>query len=335
MIELRDISEACWGQILASPAKRKSSSHSEFVCSGTVKKPNILLNVSPEGAYRMLVDVPERRLQHLEKVSTAGLNVDSSVLNVEFRPSQKWAVVSCTARAHVPAFTHIVKEISGLILKDRCDPVEAINAVIGKWKSFWGKPPGDVLSEEEQMGLVGELALLERIIVKKGTGFVKCWFGPAGKHDFQSCALNLEVKTTSRGRHSHIINGIDQLTPPLNKKLFVVSKLAAQDESGMSLTAVVAAIERLLKKSPADYHAFASMLSNSGYRREHERDYLNFRFLFSEEKWFEVDRSFPKMSSAELKHALSSRISEVRYRLDLEGLKALPDPAVAVAKLRL
>ena len=335
MIELRDISEACWGQVQASPAKKKSSSHSEFVCSGKIKKPNILLNVSPEGAYRMLIDVPDRRLQHLEKVSTAGLNVDSSVLNVEFRPSQKWAVVSCTARAHVPAFTHIVKEISGLILKDRCDPVEAINSVIGKWKSFWGKPPGSILTEDEQMGLIGELMLLRVILVKKGSKFVKSWVGPLGGHDFKFKDWNIEVKTTSRATHSHVINGIDQLAAPQGKKLFLVSKLAVREESrGITLPAVVESIGRSMVKSPADYNAFASMLAAARYRLEHERDYISCGFTFTGEKWFDVDAEFPKLTSADLKQTLSSRISAVRYQLDLEGLRVHSDVDAVIDALR-
>lgn len=336
MIECGDISEGSWATLRSAQSKKKNSSHSEWIRHGRRGRPYIYLNVSTQGVCRILVETTKEDLAQLNRLSSAGLIVESQPLTVEYHPPQEWIVVGCTAPAHLAAFTQIVQEISALVLKERCSVSVAINAVILKWRSFWGRPAGSVLTEDQQLGLAGELMVLERLIKLRGPESVRCWMGPAGKHDFEARNIHLEIKTTLRGRHSHIINGIDQLEAPVGRRLILISILAAGSLSrGTSLVSSVAKIEKILSKAPADYHRFTEMLFASGYRREHELQYAATQFAVSAERWMEVVPEFPRLSSKSLRVGLSSRITEVRYRLDLEGLNSLAVPSKIVRALQL
>lgn len=44
------------------------------------------------------------------------------------------------------------------MLKDGTRPVQCVRAVLSKWRMFWGSPPGNwPTAEEEIRGLFGEL----------------------------------------------------------------------------------------------------------------------------------------------------------------------------------
>lgn len=320
MIELSELTEATWGMIQRTPSKRSGTAHAEWLRSGRRRRPYIYLTSSSDGGFRMLVEAAKSQIGRLVELKFAGLSVSEQILRVEYHGQRGWVVVSCGGPQHLPAFTQIVKEIAALALSNNADPVDAVNRVIGKWKSFWGKPAVEVLREEDQLGLLAELSILQRLIGQTSVANVRCWTGPAGRHDFESSAINLEVKATLRGRHSHVINGLDQLDVPPRKKLVLVSILASGASKGASLASIVLAIEKDLEGHPDHFEAFAELLVAAGYRREHEPFYASTTFEFNAEKWFEINKEFPKLSSRDLRGGLSSRISEVRYRLDLEGV---------------
>lgn len=83
--------------------------------------------------------------------------------------------------------------------------------------------PRSLLSLERQIGLLGELIVLERIIVSRGPAGADAWTGPQSEpHDFRLGQTELEVKTSSGTRRLHRIHGLDQMFPSTGMKLSLV-----------------------------------------------------------------------------------------------------------------
>jgi hypothetical protein len=70
------------------------------------------------------------------------------------------------------------------------------------------------LSEQEEIGLVGELLVLRHLIYCRGDGALSSWRGfAAEEHDFDLGLDDLEVKTSTSERRRHWISSLTQLQP--------------------------------------------------------------------------------------------------------------------------
>ncbi|HLE87120.1 MAG TPA: PD-(D/E)XK motif protein [Candidatus Brocadiaceae bacterium] len=65
---------------------------------------------------------------------------------------------------------------------------------------------------------------------------------------------------------------------------------------------------------------FYELLAGCGYNRIHKEEYRKAKFNIYDDKFFMVNESFPKLTSDCLKKQLNSRVIEIQYTIDLEGL---------------
>ncbi|MBK6456063.1 MAG: PD-(D/E)XK motif protein [Gemmatimonadetes bacterium] len=83
-----------------------------------------------------------------------------------------------------------------------------------------------LLSTERQIGLLGELLFLERLMSRIGSDAVDAWMGPlAEPHDFRVGSREYEIKTTTASHRVHTVHGTEQLVPSLGCSLSVISIL--------------------------------------------------------------------------------------------------------------
>lgn len=278
---------------------------------------------SKDMSFHMLIS-PEREIKEpLTDPKAAGLKI--RILNnhlVEGRKRQDYIDIQCTAKPHIEAFTEIVKEISKLILDDGLDPIKAINMTIRKWKSFWGKIKENIMSENDQLGLLGELYILDDLQKREVVDTLSAWSKSENPiHDFEFPYVSLEVKTTLRSRRQHIINGLEQLETNNGKPLYVASFLASKvGGDGVSVDEMVKNITSILEKEPEKYELFNERLALRGYRPDHDKYYAQNKFNLMNLNIFPVDDEFPKMTSSSFSNPISSRVTNVRYTLDFEGL---------------
>ncbi len=282
--------------------------------------------ISQDGTLHLLIEPEKPMKENLIDPKAAGLNLKILPNHlVSGRDRQNYIDLQCAAKPHAATFTELVKDIAAKILRDGIDPSSAVNTIIRRWKSFWGKPVTNILSETEQLGLLGELLVLETLLKSNYPEAMVAWRGPYGEiHDFNFTNNFIEVKATTRSFHRHIINGIEQLETRNKQRLVLISFTATSTINvGINLSSKVKEICSMLIDRPDIFELFNDGLAVAGFRYEHSEVYERSQFNFKEGRVFHINEDFPRFTQSSLSNPLSPRISEIRYLLDLEGLTYL------------
>jgi hypothetical protein len=233
--------------------------------------------------------------------------------------------ISTGVRRLYREFYELLMQIADYVQLDELDATSAFTKALEKWKSLLEEV--SPLSTESQLGLLGELWLLVRLLNAKGSLGFDSWTGPLGEpHDFRFGGFEIEVKTTSSRRHGHFFTSLDQLSPSLNARLFVLSLLAepAGQDGGQTLSTAIALVRQRLSNDPNRLTQFNSILATElGYDDETSQHYTARYQLRSEPVIIEVNDEFPRITRSMIERemgGLSHRIVECQYFADLENL---------------
>jgi hypothetical protein len=185
-----------------------------------------------------------------------------------------------------------------------------------------------ILSVERQIGLLGELIVLERIIAAEGADAIEAWIGPQGEpHDFRIAANEFEIKTSSGTRRIHTINNLAQLIASPGSGLFLMSILVGPGGkgAGFSLASKVIAIRRSLAASLNRQTQFQAALEALGYS---PLDHAHYERPFSLRRPLAIvpiDARFPSITSSSLLALLgkeANRVDRLVYDVNIEGLES-------------
>lgn len=278
--------------------------HSMFLSLKDDEPSNLHIFVDENGKYHFAIS--DTSAKGIPDPKVNGLTVKLMKYRLNKSEDQTFIDLSCTINAYVEEFTEIVKEISEKILIEKLSSETAVNDVITNWKAFWGKRPKEILSDEEQVGLLCELKVLQILCRKEPAWALDTWKGPLGeKYDFVLSNQVLEVKGTRSDNRIHTINGIDQLMKPKDKKLLFISYLVSKtrNESSLCLPDLVDEIETLVLNNHASkILKFRKLLAGTGYSPIHKDKYENCRFDIYDGVLFEVNQDFPKLTNNDLAH---------------------------------
>lgn len=223
--------------------------------------------------------------------------------------------------------------LAGLLAEDFERPgqtaVGAFLAVVERWRELTTKR--SLLSPEEQLGLVGELVVLNALISKHGPVALSSWTGRAKdmpeRHDFRIGAIDVEVKSTRGSQRQHVVHGLRQMEPSKGHDLFLVSLRfeAAGMGNGSGLSERVQAVRRILSVNHLALEEFEAKLAAARFRTSDMAHYQERLILADTPMLIPVDTSFPRlvpsMVSKAMGPALASRIdNDVVYRVNVEGL---------------
>lgn len=189
-----------------------------------------------------------------------------------------------------------------------------------RWHHLLRGGRGSLLSPDEQRGLLGELLVLERLLMPHvdALSAVTAWRGPLGApKDFEIARVGIEAKARRGGATPYISvgsenqldeSGVDQLY--LHVAEF--DQAPADSPSGMTVADVVDRIEgSLLSVDPNACTSFEALLSAAGYRKED--DYSNFRWIEGATAIYLITGDFPRIASSELR----TGVSNVKYSVSL------------------
>lgn len=187
------------------------------------------------------------------------------------------------------------------------------------------------LTTEKELGLYGELLLLDFLVRQTGAGpAIAAWQGPLSEeHDFTLDNVHLEVKTTSGERRQHVIHGLQQLVPLHGVPLSLVSIQLTRSSptGGRTLPQTIANLRTV---SGGHSVSLDARLSALGWRDEDSDLYPTPWCLRSRPRAYDVNADFPAMTSNRLADVVPnfSLLSDVSYRVDLTGLRhdSLPAP---------
>jgi hypothetical protein len=208
--------------------------------------------------------------------------------------------------------------------------VEAFEEAIRRWQEFTASHP--VLTTEQQTDLVGELIVLGGVIEQAGPAGLSAWTARdtnvPGRHDFRLRDADLEVKTTRGTSRQHVVHGLEQFTPAVGRPLYVLSIRVetAGHSPGQSLSGYVHRIREQLKSSDAARYDFDRRLAATNFLDRDQELYSERLRQADSPRLIPVDAACPRITNAVLgallAPAVTARISDVNYRVSLDGLGA-------------
>ena len=187
-----------------------------------------------------------------------------------------------------------------------------ITQIVGKFISLFkaiNLPPRKTIQ-----GLWAELFLIDSS--KNHSSFVDAWHAnPIERYDFNFKKFRLEVKSTTNRERIHNFS-YEQLNPPANIPLFIVSIFTEESSNGRSINDLMIRIEKKLsKKNKVKLRLIVlETIGNS------EQDLPNMKFdtalAFESLKIFD----HKKIPCVCRKH-ISDRIRDIKFKTDLSGIK--------------
>lgn len=186
------------------------------------------------------------------------------------------------------------------------------------WQEFMRRGV-QALSPEAELGLVGELVVIEDLLGAGLSPFavVEGWIGPIGGiQDFNLGYGAIEVKATlSEKSFSAKIGSLEQLDDAILKPLFLAGLRFSQRESGRNLPDIAAQLSDFFSQFSGAGQRFSDRLLSAGYHVSHAANYRR-RFSLEMIKVLEVGDGFPRIVRGDVPGAVIC----VKYEIDIDRI---------------
>lgn len=231
-------------------------------------------------------------------------------------------------------FSLIDEEISGLFYKFCDDLVEQTRNLADKsqgyqtiinrffqWKKMFVSSRGSFLTEQEIMGLIGEILFLrgnlaERIGLPNA---LQSWSGQELTHkDFSYGNAWFEVKAISRGAQNVKISSLEQLDSEFNGELIVYSlEKMSTVYNGISLNKLILETRNMFISND-ERDSFMAKVALQGY--EYNNYYDELVYELANISRYGVSLDFPKLTHHNIPEAISKAIYEISLA-EIKGFK--------------
>lgn len=275
----------------------------------------------PDNAEALLVNFPSIRVPRADKLPQGrGFGVAKAEPGVEQGASGSWVALTRELAGTQDLFAVMANDVIATIQASTIaddTSFQLFLARIRAWQDFMGRDGGLVLAPESEVGLFGELEMLESILdagVPARTA-IEAWQGPlAGIHDFVFGTGAIEVKSTvSAGEFPATVGSIEQLDDSLITPLFLGAFRLAVGPGGRTLASRVFEIRGRLQSDSAARVEFDNRLVRVGFFDAWAQSYTR-RFEKVDSRLLVVSAAFPRLIRANVGVA----IRQVRYELDLD-----------------
>lgn len=278
-------------------------------------EPSILV-----GAHQASIPSP----QHLP--NARGFKVERAE-DVPERDSQAWLAITLLEERDQELFESMVLDLLRILSGSEisgCDAKSATTLLIGRiraWQEFMDRSRRGLLSEAEEIGLVGELYFL-RAILQHGIDArtaVESWKGPfGGLQDFLLGLGAIEVKSSvSVSEFPAKIGNLDQLDSSLASPLFLSTARLELDPLGATLGMLANEILEILSGSPTIQDQFRLGLLKTGYLEIHSENHVR-RFKLVQHRIFPVTDGFPRLTH----HTVPVEVVHASYTIDMDRIQA-------------
>jgi Putative PD-(D/E)XK family member, (DUF4420) len=211
-------------------------------------------------------------------------------------------------------------------------PLDALMLELEAWKTLLQAPIR--MTREEEIGMIGELWTLHRLIGSVGPSVVEAWVAiDPESHDFRVGTVDIEVKTTVGNERHHTINDPAQVTPLDDHSLYILSiQIApAGTGSGRTLPEAVTVIAESFGQNSSLRQVFNQGLERRGYREQDASHYQTRFKLRSKPALVPVDADFPAITRVDLAGLLGReraiRVGRLQYAVKLDGLGVMDSSA--------
>lgn len=201
------------------------------------------------------------------------------------------------------------------------DPVAKIVNRYNSWLRLLQQASHNILSANEQKGLVGELLLLEEAIVDRGEETaVMAWVGPEGAdQDFNFADLWMEAKAVSIAADSVSISSIQQLDRSDKGvlKVYFMDKTTSEGAQTVSLPEQIAAVSKRIQSAKLIDILYCK-LAKAGYFEKDAEQYKGNRYRVAEARCYSVTGTFPRLT----KSNIPTGVSQAKYSISLAVLES-------------
>ena len=232
-----------------------------------------------------------------------------------------WISLSRQKAGSLELFSMMADDVLGILSNSRSLDEEKLFHTflsrIGAWQDFMQRSNDGVLGAESEVGLFGELVVLQALIDAglPAEVAVEAWNGPLkGIQDFALGTGAIEVKTTvSPSGFPACIGSLEQLDDSLIFPLFLTGVRLLVDQSGMTLPQFIGELRGELQAYSAASGSLERRLLHAGYFDDVAERYTR-RFATIGMRTIAVTSSFPRLTRANV----DVEIRKVRYELDLD-----------------
>lgn len=280
---------------------------------------------SPDNAEAVLVGFPTVKIPAADKLPEGqGFSVERVDLD---DAGKLWIALSRKAAGSTELFAAMACDVVGALddaATAGADEARLVRVCIGRvgaWQEFMRKGT-QALSPEAEIGLIGELVLLDAIIDAGVTASqaVESWVGPLdGIQDFEIGTGALEAKATLSAKGFPAkIGSLEQLDDSVRQPLYVAGARFRQVESGRNLPEFIEAMRAKVCDNAEASRLLSERLLAAGYIDAHAGRYPR-RFVLSDIRLVMVGEKFPRLTQGKV----PSGITRAMYEIDLD--RALGD----------
>lgn len=233
----------------------------------------------------------------------------------------RWIGVTRQAGAPLDLFEQmaadIISSLSGHPDRGEVWLLGLLLARIRAWQDFMRRPRNGVLAPEAELGLAGELVVLEGLLAAgvEPRRAVDAWQGPSGGlQDFLADVHGLEVKTTlSVNGFPARISSLEQLDDSQGRPVLLAGVRLCLQAGGRTLPDIVEALRAQLAPVAPAQSTLELQLLKAGFFDVFAPDYVR-RFDLVDIRVFAVDDAFPRLARSEVR----PEIRAAEYEIDLD-----------------
>lgn len=197
-------------------------------------------------------------------------------------------------------------------------PSKACMEAVLEFRRLVSRNGGLLPSEEEILGLAGELLLIRKL-VKVNQSLWQGWNGPLGSaRDYSWGTIDIEAKASRMAGDSKLtVNGLDQLEPEEGRELLIQHCVLSDNPTGMIH---IPGLVDEIRERISDPEAFDDRLVTAGYLSEQRELWLEHRFTLHGTTMYRVCEDFPRIRKSDFPEgALPAGISKLRYDIMLSN----------------
>lgn len=238
--------------------------------------------------------------------------------------NRTWVSLSRLSGGSIDMFTVMVQDIVQTIYMHAQDSENSIFQIflgrIRAWQSFMDKASVGILDIEAEIGLFGELTILENMLnagMLPGLA-LDAWRGPLdGVHDFLVGNGGIEVKSTvAENSFLAKIVSLDQLDDTLIRPLYLAGVRLDLSELGVSLPEFIQNVRHHFDDDLASQNIYDCRLIQAGFLTSFSDRYTR-RFRHIRTTVYEITNTFPRLTRNNVPWA----ILKGSYELDLNLIK--------------
>lgn len=305
---IREIQDT-WNQIRRLGSVGDAISARPLSVSG-LSETDVLLCITQDGNPGILLRNPGGTTP-LPKPGCGRLVVKREQLIRQGSQPDDYIRIECLETGLETPFALLVSQVVSHLASGATPSKACMDAVV-EFRRLLSRKGGLLPSEDEILGLVGELLLLRRLVTSS-PHLWQGWNGPLGSaRDYSWGTVDIEAKASRMSGDSRLtVNGLDQLEPEVDRKLLIHHSVLTDNPVG---TIDVPGLVHEIKERVSDVEGFDARLASAGYLSEQSELWSEHRFTLHGSSIYRVTDDFPRIRKSDLPGgSLPAGVAKLRY----------------------